>query len=282
MLPSPADYLAARQERASAFASSRALPTTLLELAQAFGDFGDLQSPLARGHSRAVAALASQTCAQLGLSAEEQRVATLAAHLHDLGQVAVPTSIWTMARVYRPTERERAHAHAFFTERILASAPPLADVARVAGAHHERLDGSGYHRAWVASALSRPARVLAACDVLSALQENRPHRPAVGLNAAATELRAMARAGQLDATCVEAVLAVAGLRTARAGAVPLSEREVEVLRGVARGLTNKEIAVQLGISPRTVQHHTIHIYEKLGVDTRAAAAVRASQLGLLC
>ncbi|MEQ1507312.1 MAG: helix-turn-helix transcriptional regulator, partial [Myxococcota bacterium] len=61
----------------------------------------------------------------------------------------------------------------------------------------------------------------------------------------------------------------------------LTPREVQVLRQVALGRTNKEIAGVLGISDRTVQHHTIHIYEKLGIDTRAAAALIAARNGLV-
>ena len=92
----------------------------------------------------------------------------------------------------------------------------------------------------------------------------------------------MVKSGQLDGEVVEAVLSVMGERSAKSRpASSLSERELEVLRLVARGKTNKEVAVALGLSPRTVQHHTIHIYEKLGVDTRAGAAMVASRRGLL-
>jgi response regulator RpfG family c-di-GMP phosphodiesterase len=280
--PSCADYLAARQPALRAFVATRRLSTTVEAIARAFGDFADLQAPASRGHSRRVAGLVQQASATLGFTPVEVSVAVQAAHLHDLGQVAVPTSVWTMARAFRPTELERARTHVYFTERIVMAAPPLADVARVASAHHERLDGSGYHRQSPASALGRPARLLAVCDVVSALLEARAHRPARSLAAAAIEVRAAAKAGQLDADCVEAALAAAGVRAAKVNdAGALSPRELEVLRLVATGRTNKEIASALGISARTVQHHTIHVYEKLGVDTRAGAAVVASRRGLL-
>lgn len=281
-LAAPAEYLGLQHHAVVRFAEAQPLPTTLDDVAEAFGDFSDLQAPHARGHSREVAARCRQVANVLQLPAAEVPTLVHAAHLHDLGQVAVPTSIWTMPRAHRPTEHERAKAHAFFTERVLAGALPLRGVAKVAGAHHERLDGSGYHRGSSGGAISRPARILAACDVASALLKDRPHRPAMTSAGAALELRAMVKSGQLDGEVVEAVLVVMGERSARPRAASsLSERELEVLRLVARGKTNKEVASVLGLSPRTVQHHTMHIYEKLGVDTRAGAAMVASQRGLL-
>jgi HD-GYP domain-containing protein (c-di-GMP phosphodiesterase class II) len=221
--------------------------------------------------------------AKLGLPAPERRDARLAAHLHDLGQVAVATSIWTRPRLLRPTELERARSHVYFTERILASAPPLVSVARIAGAHHERLDGSGYHRGQKQSAIPRTARLLAAADAMCGMQEERPHRPAKSREAAAMELRGMAKGGLLDPDCVDAVLATFGERRASSAspAPSLTARETDVLKLLAVGKTNKEIAQSLGISDRTVQHHTVHIYGKLGVNTRAAAALLAARYGVL-
>jgi DNA-binding NarL/FixJ family response regulator len=100
----------------------------------------------------------------------------------------------------------------------------------------------------------------------------------------ARELDAEVVAGRLDGEVVAAVLQAAGVR---AGAAPrafpsgLTGREVEVLRLVARGLSNKEIAAQLGLSPKTVGHHVGHVYLKVGVSTRAAAALFAVEHSLL-
>jgi DNA-binding NarL/FixJ family response regulator len=66
--------------------------------------------------------------------------------------------------------------------------------------------------------------------------------------------------------------------TAPAG---LSDREVEVLRLVARGLSNREIAQRLVVSPRTAEHHVQHIYSKIGVSSRAAAALFAMEHDLV-
>jgi DNA-binding NarL/FixJ family response regulator len=99
---------------------------------------------------------------------------------------------------------------------------------------------------------------------------------------AATVLRREVEAGRLDARAVAAVLDAAGL-AAPPAPLPagLSEREAEVLALVARGLTNKEVGAALGLSPRTVQQHTLRIYKKIGVSTRAAATLFAAEHDLV-
>jgi DNA-binding NarL/FixJ family response regulator len=111
----------------------------------------------------------------------------------------------------------------------------------------------------------------------------RPHRPERSADAAAVELRADVRAGLHDGDAVEAVLGAAGHRVPRRreGPAGLTPREVEVLRLLARGLSNKEIAEGLVISPKTVANHAEHIYAKINASTRAAAGLYAMQHGLL-
>lgn len=269
-----------RGARIEQLESAAPLAVSLGEIAMVFGDFSDLQSPFTRGHSRHVAELVARAGERLPLSVAERTDAVLAAHLHDLGQVAVPTNVWLKPK-WSKAERERAVTHTFFTERVLA-ASPLEKVGRLAAAHHERLDGSGYHRAALASAQPVAARLLAAADVACALREARPYRAAHTQAAARELLHAAVKAGQLDAECVAAIELAQGLEPKRSGAAPsveLTAREHEVLVQLARGQTNKQIASQLGISDRTVQHHTINLYGKLGVDTRAAAAVLAARFG---
>jgi HD-GYP domain-containing protein (c-di-GMP phosphodiesterase class II)/DNA-binding CsgD family transcriptional regulator len=276
--------LQARLDAAERIIAENPLPTTVETIAITFGDFADLQSPFTIGHSRRVAETAMRAAELVGLPPDEREDLRLAAHLHDLGHVAVPAAIWQLPRTWAPRERERATSHTYWTERILGAAPALAGIAKIAGAHHERLDGSGYHRALRDSTLSRAARLLAAADVATALREDRPHRPALGRDAARQLLVEGARTGSLDGACVEAVLAAQGEPVARGLAGPiatLTPRELDVLRELARGRTNKEIASTLAISDRTVQHHTIHIYRKLGIDTRAAAALLAARAGLV-
>ncbi|MDN5854589.1 MAG: LuxR C-terminal-related transcriptional regulator, partial [Actinomycetia bacterium] len=140
----------------------------------------------------------------------------------------------------------------------------------------------GYHRGLDAPALDHSSRLLAAADAYTAMTSDRPHRAALHPAAASAELRADAHAGRLCPRAVEAVLAAAGHVPRRRADHPhgLTEREIEVLRLAARGLTNKQIAAQLVVSPRTVQHHLEHVYDKTGRRTRAGAALFAIEHGL--
>jgi DNA-binding NarL/FixJ family response regulator len=146
------------------------------------------------------------------------------------------------------------------------------------------VDGSGYHRGVRRDQLDAGARLLAAADAFHAMTEDRPHRPALSRTEAASQLRADLDAGHFSSFEVDAVLAAAG----EAGPRPvvthpagLTEREVEVLRLIARGRVNKQVAAALGISPKTVGRHVEHIYAKAGVTTRAGATLFAMEHGLL-
>jgi HD-GYP domain-containing protein (c-di-GMP phosphodiesterase class II) len=247
----------------------------------AFADFADLKSPFTVAHSRGVARLAEDAGRRMGLGSEADALRR-AALLHDLGRVSLSNTILDKPRALNEAERERVRLHAYYSERILGHSAPLAPLATLAGAHHERLDGSGYHRASRGAQLSPAARVLAAADVCHALGEERPYRAALPMSEAERALRAEAVSGRLDSEAVEAVLA------ARRGGMPrrvssshLTGRELEVVALLARGRSNKEIAALLGISEKTTGHHIENAYEKLGVSTRVAAVMRALDKGLL-
>jgi putative nucleotidyltransferase with HDIG domain len=244
-------------------------------VAEAFAHFVDIKSPFTLGHSTGVARLAYAAAREAGVAdAERVRIAAL---LHDLGRVSVPNGIWDKPGKLNPAEWERVRMHAYQSERILSQTPLLAPYAQLAGHHHERLDASGYHRG--IAQLGREACLLAAADAYHALTEERAYRPAYDRERAAKLLSDEARSGRYARDAVEAVLAASGhgARARVRGGWPaqLSEREVEVLCLLARGLSNKEIAARLFISAKTVQHHVAHIFEKTGVSTRAAAAVYA-------
>jgi len=116
------------------------------------------------------------------------------------------------------------------------------------------------------------------------MTETRPHRAALPPAQAAAELQAQVQAGRLDGDCAAAVLAAAGQGAAasrRRAPGDLSPREVEVLCLLARGQSNRLIAARLGITPKTAGHHVQHIYAKIGVSTRATAALFALENGLL-
>src|SRR5258708_9103569 len=85
-----------------------------------------------------------------------------AALLHDIGRTAVSSAIWERAGTLGPADLERVRLHSYWTERILARCPALKPLARTAAAHHERLDGSGYHRNATGSEVGPAARLLAA------------------------------------------------------------------------------------------------------------------------
>ena len=246
----------------------------------AFADFTDLYSVYTLGHSSQVAEVATRAAAALGIAAADIEILRRAALLHDLGRVALPCALWEKSTPLSAAERERIHLHAYWGQRLLARAPSLASEAALAEATHERCDGAGYPRRLEGAALGVAARVLAAADVWCALRSARPQRPAFDDSAAIAMLRGEVRSGQLDARVVDAILGV-GPSSARARPAGLTEREIEVLQLVARGDTNKEVAQRLGISARTVGHHLAHAYEKIGVSTRAAAALFAIEHGLV-
>ena len=245
----------------------------------AFGDLVDLKTPYLHGHASRVSGLATTAAERLGLASDLSRVRR-AALVHDLGRIAVPSSIWERRGALGRVDWEQVRSHPYHTERILRGTPALADLAELAGSHHERLDGSGYYRGQHGSSLPMASRVLAAADAYDALVHPRPHRPPFARDAAEREMIAAVHAGTLDADAVAAVLASAGHEVSRprAGtASGLTERQVEVLRLVAAGLSNGLIGRRLGISARTAEHHVQDIYAKIGVSSRAGAAMFAMQ-----
>ncbi len=243
-----------------------------------------LKSPWLREHSTGVAELAEAAAWRAGLPAESVTLLRRAALAHDLGRVGVSNAIWEKPGPLGFGEWERVRLHPHFSERAFAQSPALAPIGLLAGSHHERLDGSGYHRGTKAPALDQAARILAAADCYTAMREARPYRPALDPPTVEAELLREAREGRLDPVAVDAVLAAAGHRVPkRHRELPagLTERELEVLLVLVRGQSNQEIADDLGISVKTVGHHVQHVYEKAGVRSRAAATLWAFEHDLV-
>ncbi len=254
----------------------RVAPNDRADLGHVLGDYSDLKSAFTLGHARGVAELACQAARGLGLAPERVANLQMAALLHDLGRASVPNGILDSPLPLSAVDRERALRHSYESERVLSFVPALAHVARLAGQAHERLDGSGYHRGLGGASLTPEARILAAANAYRALVEGRAYRAALASDGAGKRLWDGVRSGEFDGQAVEAVLHAAGDRTgANARALPagLTHREVEVLRLLARGLTNPQIGESLTISPRTAQQHIRHIYDKIDVSTRAAATL---------
>lgn len=256
-----------------------------LDLAlEAIGDFCDMRCPYFAGHSRGTADLVATTAALLQMPAAEATLARRAALVHDVGRFGVPGSVWDKPGSLASRDRERMRMHVYYVERIFNRPEPLRRIGLLAATHHERMDGSGYHRGLGGTMLSMPARVLAAADAYYAMTQRRPHRDARTEDEAAHELRREADQGRLDPAATEAVLEAAGhpgSRSRAGGPAGLTARECDVLGLLAQGLSNKAIARQLEISPKTVGNHIERIYTKLGVTNRAGAAMRAMQHGLV-
>lgn len=252
--------------------------------ARAIADFVDLKSPYMSGHSSGVSELAVEAALKAGLPAANVTALRRAGLLHDIGRVGISTGIWDKEGPLSSGEWERVRLHTYYTERILSRPSALAQLGSLAALHHERVDGSGYHRGLGRSSLPAEACILAVADAYQAMTQPRPYRAALTAEAAADQVHKEVKAGRLDAHAADAVLAGAGHK-ARASRQQrpsgLTEREVEVLRLVARGYSNRRIAAELTITSETADHHVQHIYTKIGVSTRAAATLFAMQHSLL-
>jgi len=251
----------------------------------AIADMIDMRMPFTFGHSRAVALLAEAAAKHIGLPASDVRDIRSAACTHDIGELAVPVSTWMRAGALTARETDAIHLHPYHGERALASlGGDGKGVAALVLRHHERLDGTGYHRYAKAPDLSPAARILAAAEAFQTAREARAYRAAMSDSAAAAKLRGAVRDGKLCPEAVETVLAVAGQPARRditerlAGLTP---REIEVLQLIAAGHTAKEAARQLDIAPKTADNHIQNLYSKIGVSTRAGAALYALERGLV-
>jgi HD-GYP domain-containing protein (c-di-GMP phosphodiesterase class II) len=251
-------------------------------------DFIDLKSPYMGGHSRRCAQLATDAARVLGLSDDVVTKLGRAALVHDFGTTAVSNAILDKPAALTRTEFDRIELHPMLTEQMLRRSPALAELDPIASAHHEKCDGSGYHRRLRADTSDPASCILAATEVYVGLTTERADRPPFADDDAAAELRRLEGEGALEPRATRAVLVAAGHgepgpRTRRRPDNPggLTRREVDVLGLAAKGLTTREIADRLVISPKTADHHIQHIYTKIDVSTRAAAALWAIQHGVL-
>ncbi len=250
----------------------------------AIANFVDLKSPFTLGHSVAVAELAEQAGRALGLPAEKTELLRRAGLVHGYGRLGVSNSIWDRPGPLSIGEWERVRMSPYLTERMLHQSAALAPLGEIAVQHRERLDGSGYPRGLSGGAISTLARVLGAADAYQAMREPRPHRPP-----ASGAGRRWPRCAPRSARAVSTPLSstpcstrpAIGCRAAGRRWPGLTAREVEVLILLARGLSNKQIAAKLVISPKTAGNHVEHIYAKIDASSRAAAAMFALQHGLL-
>jgi len=250
------------------------------EACAVMADFIDLKLLDAISHSRAVAGLADAAASTLGLPAEECRVLHRAALLHDLGYAGVPVRSRGGHGGHPPAEMK---LHPFHGEEMVGRVAALRAVAGLLGRHHEACDGSGFYRGLNGAALSPAARLLAAAETYQTLAEGRFGGPTLDAAGAAAAFRAEITAGRIDPDAGRAVLAAAGHKVPakrRDLLAGLTNRELEILRLVARGKSMKEVGAELGISPKTVDNHLQNLYPKIGVKTRAGATLFAIEHGL--
>jgi HD-GYP domain-containing protein (c-di-GMP phosphodiesterase class II) len=257
--------------------------TRLDGISHAFADMADLKTTFTRSHSSEVARLSEGAAAHMGLDTAEITNVKRAALFHDLGRVGIPNGVWEKPRPLSASDWERVRLHPYYSERILSRSTALEHLAPAAGMHHERQDATGYHRQLSKAAISMPARILAAADTYQAMTSMRPYRAAVDPSAAAGVMEQEVSEGKLDGQAVTAVLAAAGHARKARSAWPdsLTDREIEVLRLISRGASQKDVGKALVISHRTAAHHIQHIYDKIGISTRAAAAMYAMEHDLL-
>ena len=264
-------------------------PEQLEDIALAFADFADLKSSYSAGHSRRVAEVAERIGRRLLFPVDQVSIIRHAALMHDLGLVAVPS--YTLERPYSKltqVEQERLRLHPYHAERILVRVPVLEPVVPLIAAHHERLDGRGYYRGLVGDQIPLGARVVAVADCFDELSHESPDHPALGPEQALEQLRGEAGRG-LWPQAVRALAEELGAGPSAHKAADrisrqpagLTDREVEILRLLARGMTRRDVARALVVSEHTVRHHLEHIYTKIGVGTRVAATLFAVEHDLL-
>jgi HD-GYP domain-containing protein (c-di-GMP phosphodiesterase class II) len=248
----------------------------------AIGDFADLKSPYTMGHSRAVSTLAAETAREYGLTVKGIGELRSAGWVHDLGRMGISNSVWDKTSALSHVDRERMQMYPYLSERILGRVPGMKRVADIVGAHHERLDGSGYPRGLGSTDLDPSQRILGAADAYQSYLEPRPYRPALNEQEAGQRLRDEAGTGRLDEQATEAVLVVAGQTVRRRRPLPngLTDREAEVLKLLCQGMSNREIAAALSIAPKTARNHVEHIYPKIGAENRVSATLFALDHGL--
>ena len=173
-------------------------------ICEAFAAVVDAKSPFTYRHSRGVADVAAGLATALCLSTERVQLVRRAALLHDLGKLAVPNTILDKSGDLTADEWDIVAQHPRLTKEILTRIDSFAELAEVAGAHHEKLDGSGYPDGLSGSQLCLEARIIAVADIYQAMTEGRPYRAGMSHGEAMRTLTRLAP-HKLDAHCVAAL-----------------------------------------------------------------------------
>lgn len=174
------------------------------DISMAFGQVIDSKSPYTSGHSERVALYTDMIAESLGVSAQRRRWLKRAATLHDVGKLGVSNSVLDKAGALDPEEWEAVRLHASYTETILSRISAFGELARIAGAHHERLDGGGYPRGLKADQIAMETRIITTADIFDAITAERPYRGAIPVPKA-LEMMEKTVGTALDPTCFEAL-----------------------------------------------------------------------------
>lgn len=177
------------------------------DIAAAFAEVVDSKSPYTSGHSSRVAELTEKIAAELGFTAARRRWLVRGALLHDIGKLGVSSRILDKPGKLDAAEWKAMQNHAVLTERLLARISAFDELAAVAGAHHERLDGKGYPRGLESDQITLETRVLTTADIFDALTAKRPYRDALP-EARALEIMAGEVGTAIDPICFAALRAV--------------------------------------------------------------------------
>ncbi|NBB50257.1 HD domain-containing protein [Rhizobium sp. CRIBSB] len=174
------------------------------DIVKGFARVIDAKSPYTAGHSDRVAEFTDRIAVELGLPPAERRTLRRAALLHDIGKLGVSARVLNKPAKLDAEEWTEMRAHAAHSERILSRIPAFAELAEIGGAHHERLDGSGYPRGLKGDQISFATRIIATADVFEALTGERPYRAALPTDDALEMIKANAGEHH-DPVCVAAL-----------------------------------------------------------------------------
>jgi len=148
------------------------------DIASAFGQVVDAKSPFTAGHSERVGFYAEAIAQELGLPVAQCNWIKRAALLHDVGKLGVSSAILEKPGRLTDEEFRAVQQHARLTEEILGKIAQFDELATVAGAHHERLDGNGYPRRLSAAEIRLETRIITVADIFDAISAERPYHAA--------------------------------------------------------------------------------------------------------
>ncbi|WP_288379875.1 HD-GYP domain-containing protein [uncultured Massilia sp.] len=174
------------------------------DIATAFGQVVDAKSPYTSGHSGRVALYTDMIAESLGLPEQRRRWLRRGALLHDVGKLGVSNSVLDKAGALDRDEWAAVREHAAYTETILGRIAAFGELAAIAGAHHERLDGTGYPRGLAGEAISLETRIITTADIFDAITAERPYRGAIPVPQA-LDMMAKTVGSALDPACFAAL-----------------------------------------------------------------------------